>query len=301
MKVGLAVPTWSGAGGGRDLSWDELVSGAQAAEDAGLDSLWVGDTLLVFDLDAGLHECWTTIAALAAATTRIGLGSLVSAIGFRNPALLAKTVHTVNFLSGGRLTLGLGAGGHERQHRAFGFPHEDRFERLEEALPLVRRLLDGEVVTHRGTYYELRNCELLPRRSGELRPQILLAGVSTRLLDLAAQHADAWNAWLAYSDSSAGALIPHLRRLDEACKRVGRNPQDLMVSAGVAVCMEGGRVGFDQLDLSTGAIHGDAGRIEDELRAFAAIGVDLLQVQLEPFTVENIITFGSIARRLRNE
>src|SRR5436189_5222938 len=139
LRVGIQLPEVE-----REVRWPELRSMARAAEQAGFDSLWVGDHLLYRDDERpprGPWEAWSVLAALAAVTSRIQLGPLVASTSFHNPAMLAKKAATIDEISGGRLTLGLGAGWNETEYRAFGFPFDRRVSRFEEAFTIIRTLL----------------------------------------------------------------------------------------------------------------------------------------------------------------
>jgi alkanesulfonate monooxygenase SsuD/methylene tetrahydromethanopterin reductase-like flavin-dependent oxidoreductase (luciferase family) len=180
--------------------WGELRDAALAAEAAGWDSLWLDDHLLCDegdDLDPRL-EGWTALAALAAVTSRPRLGHLVSAVTFRNLGVLAKMATTLDHVSGGRFVLGLGAGWHPREHEAFGIDFGsgfgERLDRLDEAAGLLRRLLDGEVVTHHGRFYDLDRAACAPRPV-QARLPILVGGTGrTKTLRTVARVADLWNA-----------------------------------------------------------------------------------------------------------
>ncbi|HMF13338.1 MAG TPA: LLM class flavin-dependent oxidoreductase, partial [Gemmataceae bacterium] len=133
-KVGLLLSVAEEAAGGR---WNELKAMARHAEAAGFDSLWIADHLVIpFPAQPALGrwECWTILSALAAVTSRVELGTLVTCASFRNPALLAKMAATVDEISDRRLILGLGAGYYEPEFREFGFPFDHRIGRFEEAL-----------------------------------------------------------------------------------------------------------------------------------------------------------------------
>lgn len=181
-------------------TWPELRDAVLAAEAAGWDSAWLDDHLLCDegdDLDPRL-EGWTALAALAPLTGRIRLGHLVSAITFRNLGVIAKMAATLDHVSGGRFVLGLGGGWLAREHEAFGLPFGtsagDRLDRLDEAAGLLRRLLDGEVVTHHGRFYDLERAICAPRPLQAHLP-ILVGGTGRRkTLRTVARHADAWNA-----------------------------------------------------------------------------------------------------------
>jgi len=144
LKVGVQLPEVE-----REVRWPELRDMARAAEQAGFDSLWVGDHLLFRDPDLpprGPWEAWSILAALAGITDRVALGPLVASVSFHNPAILAKKAAAIDEISGGRLILGLGAGWNEPEYRAFGFPFDHRVERFEEAFAIIRGLLrDGAV------------------------------------------------------------------------------------------------------------------------------------------------------------
>ncbi len=170
LKVGLVLPQFEDLMAGRTARWNDLLAMARRAEALGFDSLWLVDHLLYrfpFDDDTqpprGLWECWSLLAALATATERVELGTIVACTSFRNPALLAKMADTVDEISGGRLILGLGAGYHAFEFRAFGYPADRLFGRFEEALTIIRGLLRDGHVDFAGSYYQAHDCELRPR------------------------------------------------------------------------------------------------------------------------------------------
>jgi alkanesulfonate monooxygenase SsuD/methylene tetrahydromethanopterin reductase-like flavin-dependent oxidoreductase (luciferase family) len=181
--------------------WPALRDAALAAEGSGWDSIWLDDHLLCDegeDLDPKL-EGWTALAALAPLTSRVRLGHLVTAVTFRNLGVIAKMATTLDHVSGGRFVLGLGAGWHPREHAAFGIDFGsgfgERLDRLDEAAGLLRRLLDGEVVTHHGRFYDLDRAACAPRPL-QARLPILIGGTGrTKTLRTVARVADIWNAY----------------------------------------------------------------------------------------------------------
>jgi alkanesulfonate monooxygenase SsuD/methylene tetrahydromethanopterin reductase-like flavin-dependent oxidoreductase (luciferase family) len=195
LKVGLYLPTfdrpWVRTPAPR---WDDLLDLARRAEAAGFDSLWVPDHLHIRDdrERLGVWEGWLLLAALAAVTDRVMLGPLVACTAFRNPALLAKMADTVDEISDGRLVLGLGAVWHEPDFRAFGNPFDRRVSRFAEALAIVSGLLRQGQIDFEGEFYQVRDCELRPRGPRSQGPPILVGAEGSRMLPLAAQHADAW-------------------------------------------------------------------------------------------------------------
>lgn len=203
--------------------WPELRDACLAAERAGWDSLWIDDHLLADEGDPTdpKFEGWTTLSALAVLTERVRLGLLVGANTFRNPGLTAKLATTLDHLSGGRAVLGLGGGWFEREHEAFGLDFGsgfgERLDRLHEATELIRRLLDGETITHSGRYYATRDalCAPLPIQA---RLPIMIGGSGpTKTLRTTAQFADMWNGFGSPERIAATSDV-----LRERCAEIGR-------------------------------------------------------------------------------
>lgn len=183
LKVGLVLPQLEDTLGGQTPRWSDVLAMAQRAEAVGFDSLWLVDHMIYqfpFDDDTqpphGLWECWSLLAALAAVTERVELGALVACTNFRNPALLAKTADTIDEISGGRLILGLGAGYHAFEFRAFGYPTDHLVGRFEEALAIICPLLRDGQVDFAGTYYQAAQCELRPRALRPGGPPLMFGG-----------------------------------------------------------------------------------------------------------------------------
>lgn len=285
---------------------------ATAAEGMGFDSLWLVDHLYVRwdrwgsggELDPatpadparadGYWESWSLLAALAAATERIQLGTMVTCTGFRNPALLAKMASTVDEVSGGRLVLGLGAGDHPDEFRTFGFPYDRRVSRFEEALQIVVPLLHNGYVDFAGEFYNAPNCVLTPRGPRPQGPPIMIGtlGPGPRMLRLVVQYADIWNVWLAFDDSHAAAVVPHIAAVDVACRKHGRNPDTLIKSAAVDIATS------DAAD-DPKMIGGSPTQIAEELMRFAQHGVDLLQVIPNPQTQKGVENLAPIMSEFR--
>lgn len=200
MKIGVIVPGAASDAGGDRPSWPAIASFARAAEAHGLDSVWMFDHFFHKPSSGpidGQLEAWTIVSALAAATERVEIGTLVLCSSFRDPSLVAKMAATADEVSGGRLILGLGAGWHDAEYDAFGFPKDHRVERFGEALRIVRPLLRGETVTFEGEYFTTRDAVLEPPPARDI--PILVASFGARMLGLTARHADAWNtAWFGH-------------------------------------------------------------------------------------------------------
>src|SRR6187200_2866550 len=180
LRVGVQLPEVE-----RRVEWPELLTMARTAEDAGLDSLWLGDHLL-YDLPGGVMrgpwEVWTSLAALAAVTERVELGPLVASTSFHAPAMLAKQAATVDAISDGRLIVGLGAGWNEREYRSFGFPYDHRVSRFEEAFTITRTRLRDERVDVDGRYYHAEDYVHDPPPACDGGPPLLLGSNSPRML-----------------------------------------------------------------------------------------------------------------------
>jgi alkanesulfonate monooxygenase SsuD/methylene tetrahydromethanopterin reductase-like flavin-dependent oxidoreductase (luciferase family) len=208
--------------------WPELREAARRAEAAGFDDLWIDDHLLCDEGDpvAPKLEGWSTLSAVAAVTSRPRLGLMVAANTLRNPGLTAKLATTLDHVSAGRAILGLGAGWFRAEHEAFGFEFGsgpgDRLDRLGEALPLIRRLLDGERVTSQGRYYAFRDAVCAPRPIQPHLP-ILVGGSGPRkTLPLVARFADLWNAYGSPDELAAADGV-----LRAACEAVGRDEREI--------------------------------------------------------------------------
>jgi F420-dependent oxidoreductase-like protein len=203
--------------------WPSLRGACLTVERAGWDSLWVDDHLLADEGDPAdpKLEGWATLSALAVLTERVRLGLLVGANTFRNPGLTAKLATTVDHLSDGRLVLGLGGGWFEREHDAFGIDFGsgfgERLDRLDEAVGLIRRLLDGERVTHEGRFYRMHDALCEPRPVQARLPILIGGSGPTKTLRTTARDADLWNAYGTPERIAATSEI-----LRERCAEVGR-------------------------------------------------------------------------------
>ena len=235
MKIGVVINHMQDSTTGVTPSYAEMRQMAQTAEAGGFDSLWLFDHLLFRftpETTAGIWECWTLLSALAAVTQRVELGTLVLCNPFRNPALLAKMAHTLDEVSAGRLILGMGAGWHQPEFEAFGYNFEQRVDRFEEALQIVRPLLHGERVDFIGQHYQAQNCVITPLGPRAQGIPLLVGAAQPRMLRLVARYADQWNtAWL----GGPQGLPERLTRIQAACADVGRDPATLAVTVGVQV------------------------------------------------------------------
>jgi len=279
---------------------------AKAIEDLGYDAIWVGEHLLYRPPDReprGPWEAWTLMAALAAATSRVTIGPLVACTAFHNPALLAKQAATIDEIAAGRFVLGLGAGWNETEFRAFGFPFDHRIARFEEAFTIIRTLLREGAIDFAGTWYQARDCELLPRpRPGG--PKLLIGSNGPRMLRIAAPHVDAWNSWYADTENRPAGVVPLQATVDDACRDVGRDPAAIERSVAVQVRLPGGH-GRTAGDRSSAdrirPLAGDPETMATELRAYAAAGIDEVQLVLDPIDRAAIERFAPVLAILDRE
>jgi F420-dependent oxidoreductase-like protein len=228
MKVCLMIE------GQEDVTWEQWTSLALACEEAGFDGLFRSDHYVSFGHPAeyGALDAWTTLAALAVKTERIRLGTLVSPVTFRHPSVLAKSVVTADHASGGRVELGMGAGWHEGEHRAYGFPFpptKERMDILEEQVEIVHRLWDRdeEAVTYQGRHYQLEDCHGLPRPLQDPHPPLIIGGdAGPRSSRLAALWADEYNT----TGTGPEEFRARRERVSAACEAIDRDPGEMRFS-----------------------------------------------------------------------
>lgn len=298
--------------------WLALRDACVAAEAAGFDTIWIDDHLLTDEGDwrTGKLEGWSVLAALASVTTSARLGLLVGANTFRNPGLTAKLATTLDHLSGGRAILGLGGGWFEREHDAFGLDFGgsvgERLDRLDEAAMLIRRLLDGEQVTHDGRFYRMVDALCAPRPIQPKLPILIGGAGPEKTLRTTARYADLWNGYGA--PERIAEVSDVLRR---RCAEEGRPFEaiertvvmDVVIRDDAASANEAhaeiedrhgleGRVGSDgrRRDLSAGGPPQDVATF---LRGYEAIGVrEVMWVFRYPFDVETMARLGEVRRAL---
>ncbi|HEV7134642.1 MAG TPA: TIGR03560 family F420-dependent LLM class oxidoreductase [Gaiellaceae bacterium] len=226
MRVALMIEGQEG------VTWEHWCALADACEEHGVETLFRSDHYISqADEDANVaHDAWTTIAGLAARTTTLRLGTLVSPATFRLPALLANAAATADHISGGRIELGLGAGWMEREHRAFGFPFPETSVRLAmfaEQLEILHRLWTEPLVDFHGAHYTLEDAPGLPKPVQQPHPPILVGGSGTRgTADPAARFADEYNTPFASVDEFAAIRA----NVVAACERAGRDPETMRFS-----------------------------------------------------------------------
>jgi alkanesulfonate monooxygenase SsuD/methylene tetrahydromethanopterin reductase-like flavin-dependent oxidoreductase (luciferase family) len=305
LKVGVHLPFSERQMQGTTPRWQDIVTIAQRAEQVGFDSIWIADHLL-FRFEGieprGGWECLSLLAALAASTHRVELGTLVVCTGFRNPALLAKMFDTIEEISGGRLILGVGAGYHEPEYLAFGYPYDHRVSRFEEALQIISSLLKTGQADFAGKYYDVRECELRPRGPRPGGPPIMIGTKGERMLRLTARYADLWNGWIAYGKNAPAEVPPLRAAVDAACHEVGRDPATLGRTLTVLVDYVGTPdlpVRLIRPDSAPEPLSGAPAEIAAALQAFTAEGISHIQVVIQPNNLAGIEAFAPVIEELR--
>jgi F420-dependent oxidoreductase-like protein len=268
---------------------------AVAAEDLGFDAFFRSDHFLKMGSVSGQPgptDAWATLAGLAAETSRIRLGTLVTCATFRLPGPLAVTVAQVDEMSGGRVEFGLGAGWFEGEHRAYGVPFpplRERFDRFAEQLAIITGLWetpDGEKFSYDGTYYHVTDSPALPKPAQRPRPPVIIGGGGPRRTPaLAARYADEFNAAFV----SAGNTAALYGRVREACQAAGRDPSSMIFSAAQIVCCgkdepelsrRAAAIGRELSELRQNGLAGTPSEIVDKIGKFAEAGASTLYLQV---------------------
>jgi len=223
VRFGVRVPNMVGGSFPliTHLDFDLVRDVARECEELGYHSVWMNDHVNKYNL-----ECWTTLSALAAVTDRIRLGTQVTCNTYRNPALLAKMSATLDFISGGRLEFGIGAGSNwdEEEHKAYGIPFPtpiERIKRMEEAVEIIKRLWTEKKASFKGRYYTIEDAVCEPKPVQTPHPPIMIGGARPRLLKAVAEYADRCN--LGHRTTSIDLYRQTLETLRSQCDQVGRS------------------------------------------------------------------------------
>ncbi|NTV99717.1 MAG: LLM class F420-dependent oxidoreductase [Oscillochloris sp.] len=262
MKIGLQIPSFSWPGGVAEIG-PRLANIGHTADDAGFSSLWVMDHFFQIQMvgppEEPMLEGYTALSFLAGVTKRVTLGTLVTGVIYRYPGLLAKTVTTLDVLSGGRAWLGIGAAWNEQESKGLGVPFpplKDRFEQLEEALQVVHQMWRDDESAYTGKHYQLERPLNRPQAIRKPHPPIMIGGTGEqKTLRMVAQYADACNL---FSRMGEEVLRHKLDVLKDHCERLGRPYEEIEITT-----------------LSTAFIPGlqSANEIIAHCRSLAALGV----------------------------
>ena len=305
--IRFGAQLWSQA-----TDWPGFRDAALAAEAAGWDSVWTWDHLLAIfgPWQQPMLEGWTALAALGSITRRVRLGLMVGANTFRNPGLTAKLATTLDHVSGGRAVLGIGGAWFEREHDAFGVDFGagvgERLDRLDEAVMLVRRLLDGERLTHKGRFYEFRDAICEPR---PLQPHLpILVGGSgpKKTLRTLALRGDAWN-----TSGTLDEVRQRLAILDAHCAAVGRARSEIELTVSFPILLRDGRADAEHAWAGLMAHNGspnagavphlldDPAAVAAAIRPYAELGFRTIIVRLPaPYDRETIDRIGEVRAEL---
>ncbi len=218
------------------LTWPELLERVRWIEAAGFDGAWIFDHFqpLYGDGPGPCMEAWTLLSALAAATTRVRLGTLVTGVTYRHPSVLAAEAVTVDHVSGGRLELAVGASWYEREHRELGIPFPptgERVDRLEECVEVLRLLMTADGASFRGRYYQLDGATYRPRPVQQPTPPLWIgASGEQRMLPLVGRVADAWHCF-----APPDELAREWRIVADHAERAGRDPSTILRSTSLSL------------------------------------------------------------------
>jgi len=301
-RLGLQVPSFSYPGGSSAEIFDRTASQAVAAEAAGFDSFWVMDHFYQLPMlgrpDEPMLEAYTALAGVAARTSTIQLGAMVGGVTYRNPAHLAKTVTTLDVVSGGRAIWGIGAGWYEAEHDGYGYEFgsfSERFEKLEEAVQIVKSMFVEDAVTFDGKWYQTTDALNSPKPVQAGGPPVLIGGSGEKkTLRMVAQYADGCNVF------GGPDAIRHLMGvLDAHCERLGRDPAEIwrttLSSVRVSPTMEAARAAIarmagaerfedlpDEVQATIGqrVVFGDADTVGERLQSMRDAGLDGIVVNM---------------------
>ena len=294
LRIGIQLPEVE-----RVVRWPELRAIAVAAEESGFDSLWVGDHLLYRNdgrPERGPHECWSTLAAVAAVTSRVEIGPLVACASFHPPAVLAKQAAAVQEISSGRLMFGLGAGWNEPDYTAFGLPYDHRVSRFCEAFQIIAPLVRGERVTFAGEYFSVSDSVLLPPLIAPI--PLMIGSNGPRMLAATLRDVVAWNTWYASYGNRPDKLSALITEIEAAARAVGRDPQTLRRSVCVLVRTDPSST-ERPLGEELPPVEGSSDEIVRQLAAFAAAGADEIIVIANPINERSVREIGALLPALR--
>jgi F420-dependent oxidoreductase-like protein len=296
----------------QQTSWPAFRDAAIAAEDAGWDGVWTWDHLMAIfgPWEQPIFEGWMVLSALGPLTSRLRLGLMVGANTFRNPGLTAKLATTLDHVSNGRAVLGIGGAWFEREHDAYGIDFGasvgERLDRLDEAVMLMRRLLDGERFSHEGRFYTLHDALCAPRPIQHKLP-ILVGGSGPRkTLRTVALRADGWN-----TSGSVEEVQAKLDLLAEHCADVGRDMTTIEKTVSFPIVLRDRRAdaeaaygqlmannGIEQME-SSASLLGSPTEVADALRPYAELGFETVIVRMPaPYDHETIERMSRVAELL---
>jgi alkanesulfonate monooxygenase SsuD/methylene tetrahydromethanopterin reductase-like flavin-dependent oxidoreductase (luciferase family) len=273
MNIAFAIDTDGKAES--NLSWESIKNQALLAEKIGFDAVFLPDQT-IYQSNAGNIGCWESVAlagAVAAVTTTIKIGHSMFNAPYRPPTLVAKIAETLDEISGGRYIFGIGAGNtSDFDYKTVGVHTDKRYSRFAEAIEIIHGLLKNGKVDFQGKYWSANHAELVLRGPSPKGPPIIIAAWGPKMMRLAARYADGWNGWVS-SNPSIETFKPMIKRLEKACKEVGRNINTLRRTLDIQVDSQGL---YETLRPggNTKPIAGTSKEIADKILSFKNINVD---------------------------
>lgn len=292
MSLGLMLPIGEASHFGQTPRFTDMVEMAQTAREVGFEAIWFADHFLFENADdgsrRGVWEAFSMMAAVAAAVPDVQIGSLVACTGFRNPGLIAKSAETIDEISNGRFILGLGAGWHQPEYDAFGFPWDHRVSRFEEAIQIMHEMLREGTANVEGKFFQARDAINRPRGPREGGAPILVGSSGDRMLGIIARYADAWNTVWHTDPAKAGELMG---KVDAACEAAGRDPKTLVRTAGGNIAMG------ESLGVRPNSFAGSVDEKAAHLNAFRQLGFAHFVCGLDACTPATIAAFGEVIKQ----
>jgi F420-dependent oxidoreductase-like protein len=294
-------------------TWPEVRESALAAEATGWDSIWAWDHLLAIQgpWQQPIYEGWMFLAGVAEATKRVRVGLMVGANTFRNPGVTTKLAVTLDHISNGRAVLGIGGAWFEREHEAFGIDFGatvgERLDRLEEAMPLYRRLFDGELVNHEGRFYTFKDALCQPRPIQAHLPILVGGSGLKKTLRTVARHADGWN-----TSGDPETVKGYLEVLADHCADAGRDMSEIELTisfptiirdtVAAAQAARDAQLAFNAITDGGGGVPlllGSPARIAETLQPYLALGFSTIIVRMPaPFDRETIDRLPEVLEQL---
>jgi len=297
FEIGLVLPMGDSFVDGSATSWVQIRDLALRAEELGFNTVWTADELLWRPPDGKPQGWWEGVAmtgAVAAATSRVKVGTWILSALHRNPGITAKAVETIDEISGGRFVFGLGSGHAGRQAHAFGLPEDHVYGRFEEALEIIVPLLRQGKADFEGTFHAARDLEHRPLGPRPGRIPIMIGAKGPKMLRLAALHADIWS-WYVEERSDLSEFGPRLAALEAACLEVGRDPATIGKSAGIVV--EPTVISGSEAVLGV-PVRGSPEEIAEALRAFGGGGFTNLELVVWPPTIAAVDALAPVLELL---
>ena len=270
------------------VNWPELRAVWQAADEMGYDTAWIPDHFYAGfgDPEGGCFEAWSVLAAMAEATRRIRFGPMVLGNTYRHPAVVANMAATLDQISGGRLTLGLGAGWMQAEHDGYGIPlppARERLDRLDEAVQVMKLLFTERRASFQGRFYQLNEALCEPKPLQRPHPPIMIGGGGEqRTLRVVAKHADEWN-----GEVGPSGMARKLAILREHCAAVGRDPDQIEVSVLLRSEAEAAATYDSMVQAGNLNLAADRQRLIDEGVPAARLDDELRRVTYEQFLPED--------------